>query len=81
MVETLLVALNNMKQDMIVAVNRSVEIRRPTSGISLARAIILGEKVEQLRWPVTMAVLSVLLILCMILLVGVVRHSRCALIT
>lgn len=40
----------------------------------------LGEKFEAIRWPFTMAVLSVLLVLCVILLVGVARHNRCALI-
>nr|CAD7194668.1 unnamed protein product [Timema douglasi] len=32
-------------------------------------------------WPVTMAVLSILLVFCVVLLFGVARHSRCALIT
>lgn len=32
------------------------------------------------RWPVTMAVLSLLLVFCFILLFGVVRHARGALI-
>nr|CAD7457232.1 unnamed protein product [Timema tahoe] len=33
------------------------------------------------QWPVTMAVLSILLVFCVVLLFGVARHSRCALIT
>lgn len=77
----LLVALNGMKQNTSIAVNRSFEIRKPLSGISLAGAIGMGEKIEQLRWPITMAVLSALLVLCVVLLVGVARHSRCVLIT
>ncbi|XP_011881007.1 PREDICTED: protein tweety isoform X2 [Vollenhovia emeryi] len=77
----LLVALNGMKQNTSIAVNRSFEIRKPLSGISLAGAIGLGEKIEQLRWPITMAVLSALLVLCVVLVVGVARHSRCVLIT
>nr|CAD7430317.1 unnamed protein product [Timema monikensis] len=36
---------------------------------------------EIIRWPVTMAVLSILLVFCVVLLFGVARHSRCALIT
>ncbi|XP_032454429.1 protein tweety isoform X2 [Nasonia vitripennis] len=63
-----------------IVVNRTNDIRRPL-GISLAPAIELVEKIELYRWPVTMAVLSALLILCVVLLVGVARHSRCALIT
>lgn len=81
MLAALFVALASMKQNTSIAVNRSIEMRRPLSGISLAGAIGMGERIEQLRWPVTMAVLSALLVLCVVLLVGVARHSRCALIT
>ena len=77
----LLKALERINQNASNAVNRSFEVRRPLLGISLTGAIALTEKIEQLRWPITMAVLSVLLILCVVLLVGVARHSRCALIT
>ncbi|XP_011698171.1 PREDICTED: protein tweety isoform X2 [Wasmannia auropunctata] len=77
----LLAALNGMKQNTSIAVNRSFEIRKPLSGISLAGAIGMGEKIEQWRWPITMAVLSALLVLCVVLVVGVARHSRCVLIT
>lgn len=48
--------------------------------LELGPAIAAGEKIEGVRWPVTMAVLSVLLVLCVVLLVGVARHNRCALI-
>lgn len=81
MIELLLVALQSMKQNTSIAVNKSIEMRKPLTGISLAGAIGMGEKIEQLRWPVTMAVLSALLVLCVVLLVGVARHSRCVLIT
>lgn len=81
MLGLLLVALNSMKQNTSIAVNRSFEIRKPLSGISLAGAISMGERIEQLRWPITMAVLSALLVLCVVLVVGVARHSRCVLIT
>ena len=81
MLGLLLAALQSMKQNTNIAVNRSFEIRKPLTGISLAGAIGMGEKIEQLRWPVTMAVLSALLVLCVVLVVGVARHSRCVLIT
>lgn len=81
MLGLLLIALNGMKQNTSIAVNRSFEIRKPLSGISLAGAIGMGEKIEQFRWPITMAVLSALLVLCVVLVVGVARHSRCVLIT
>ncbi|XP_034184492.2 tweety isoform X1 [Osmia lignaria lignaria] len=81
MIELLLAALQSMKQNTSIAVNKSIEMRKPLTGISLAGAIGMGEKIEQLRWPITMAVLSALLVLCVVLLVGVARHSRCVLIT
>ncbi|CAL7935467.1 unnamed protein product [Xylocopa violacea] len=81
MLTLLLTALHSVKQNASIAMNRSFEIRKPLTGISLAGAIGVGEKIEQLRWPVTMAVLSALLVLCVVLIVGVARHSRCVLIT
>ncbi|XP_012347428.1 protein tweety isoform X2 [Apis florea] len=81
MLGLLLTALQSMKQNTNIAVNRSFEIRKPLSGISLAGAIGMAVKIEQLRWPITMAVLSALLVLCVVLVVGVARHSRCVLIT
>lgn len=58
----------------------ATDIRSPLQGISLGPKLTLGEKLEAIRWPFTMAVLSVLLVLCVILLVGIARHNRCALI-
>ncbi|KAJ8945728.1 hypothetical protein NQ314_009091 [Rhamnusium bicolor] len=63
-----------------MAANAAADIRQPLVGLDLTPKIILGEKLEAIRWPFTMAVLSILLILCVILLVGVARHNRCALI-
>ncbi|KAG5870615.1 hypothetical protein JTB14_001412 [Gonioctena quinquepunctata] len=60
--------------------NYAKDIRQPLVGLNLTSTIVFGEKVEAIRWPFTMAVLSILLILCVILLVGVARHNRCALI-
>ncbi|XP_076385785.1 tweety isoform X3 [Megachile rotundata] len=79
--EVLLAALESMKQNTSNALNRSSEIKKPLTGINLAGAIGIAEKIEQLRWPITMAVLSALLVLCVVLVVGVARHSRCVLIT
>ncbi|KAK0167955.1 hypothetical protein PV327_001803 [Microctonus hyperodae] len=70
-----------MTQNTTIAVNRSFEIKKPLAGINLGKAVGMGEKIELFRWPITMAVLSALLVLCVVLLVGVARHSRCALIT
>ncbi|XP_049775887.1 protein tweety isoform X1 [Schistocerca cancellata] len=57
------------------------EISRPLHGISLSPVVSIVQEAETIRWPVTMAILSVLLVFCMVLLFGVARHSRCALIT
>ncbi|XP_034939882.1 protein tweety isoform X4 [Chelonus insularis] len=70
-----------MTHNTSIAVNRTYEIRKPLNGINLGRIVLMGERIELFRWPVTMAVLSTLLVLCVVLLVGVARHSRCALIT
>ncbi|CAG9812438.1 unnamed protein product [Phaedon cochleariae] len=60
--------------------NYAKDIRHPLVGLNLTSAIVLGERLESYRWPATMAALSCLLLLCVVLLVGVVRHHRCALI-
>lgn len=62
------------------AASAAADIRNPLNGIYLAPTINIAEKIEQIRWPATMAILSVLLVLCVVLLVGVARHNRCALI-
>ncbi|XP_058805739.1 protein tweety [Phymastichus coffea] len=80
-VEELLRSLARMQANATTALNKSLEIRKPLAGVSLGPAIELAKLVETFRWPVTMALLSALLILCVVLLVGVARHSRCALIT
>lgn len=35
-----------------------------------------GDQYELIRWPGTVAVLALLLVLCAVLLVGVAKHSR-----
>ncbi|XP_066258399.1 protein tweety isoform X1 [Euwallacea similis] len=63
-----------------LAANAAAEIRNPLLALDIIPKIQMGEKFETIRWPFTMAVLSVLLVLCVVLLVGVARHNRCALI-
>lgn len=38
------------------------------------------EKVEQIRWPSTFAILGTLILVCLILIWGICHHSRCVLI-
>lgn len=73
--------LNNVSSTNEIAASATGDIRKFLSGITIAPVLNIGEKCEAIRWPLTMGVLSVLLVLCVILLVGVARHSRCALIT
>lgn len=40
----------------------------------------LGELYESIRWPATLAFLTLLLFLCTVLVIGVARRSRCTLI-
>ncbi|XP_020715718.1 protein tweety-2 isoform X2 [Ceratitis capitata] len=47
---------------------------------SLMGLLYLGELYESIRWPVTLGFLTLLLLLCTILVIGVARRSRCALI-
>lgn len=63
-----------------VTANAARDIRQPLVGLNLTSTIFFGERIEAIRWPITMSILSVLLVLCVILLVGVARHNRCALI-
>lgn len=78
---SLLATKDSMIENINDASNYILKFQRIFTGISFTNAIEIGEKFEQLRWPITIAVLSALLVLCVILLVGVARHSRCVLIT
>lgn len=72
--------LKRATENNTMAANAAADIRRPLIGLNMSANLTLGEHWESIRWPSTMALLSVLLVLCVILLVGVARHSRCALI-
>lgn len=63
-----------------LAYGAAKDIRSPLDSINLRPQLDILDTVEWWRWPATMGVLSALLVLCVILLVGVARHSRCALI-
>lgn len=73
--------VDNISATNDIAAQATRDIRQFLGSVTLVPVLSLGEKIESIRWPVTMGVLSVLLVLCVILLVGVARHSRCALIT
>ncbi|XP_022916358.1 protein tweety isoform X2 [Onthophagus taurus] len=72
--------MNMAKENNTLAANAASDIKSPLLHIDIASKIAIGDKVETIRWPLTMGILSVLLVLCVVLLVGVARHNRCALI-
>lgn len=72
--------LDIVDTNITVAINAVGDIRRPLMGISISNFLTKGDQWELIRWPGTVAVLALLLVLCAVLLVGVARHSRCALI-
>ncbi|XP_073975241.1 tweety isoform X2 [Rhodnius prolixus] len=77
----LLGVLDAMTSNTTLALNSLQDIARPLKPVSLSPAISTLQLAEAIRWPITMAILSILLMFCVILLFGVARHSRCALIT
>lgn len=78
---TLIKKVDNISSIIDGAAQATRDIRQFLGAVTLAPTLTMGDKLEAIRWPLTMGVLSVLLVLCVILLVGVARHSRCALIT
>ncbi|XP_018895914.1 protein tweety isoform X2 [Bemisia tabaci] len=73
-------AINAMTGNRTASLDSCRDISRPLRNLAFAQGINLASQAETIRWLVTMGVLSVLLIFCVILLFGVARHSRCALI-
>ncbi|GAB0087264.1 Protein tweety [Sergentomyia squamirostris] len=76
----LILALNVVQGNVTIAINAAGDIRRPLMGILMSGFLNTGDQWELIRWPGTVAILALLLVLCAVLLVGVARHSRCALI-
>ncbi|XP_059617220.1 protein tweety [Phlebotomus argentipes] len=76
----LILALNVVQGNVTIAINAAGDIRRPLMGIVMSHFLNKGDQWELIRWPGTVAILALLLVLCAVLLVGVARHSRCALI-
>uniref|UniRef100_A0A0K8THM1 Protein tweety homolog n=1 Tax=Lygus hesperus TaxID=30085 RepID=A0A0K8THM1_LYGHE len=77
----LLALLEAMTSNTSIALASLQDISRPLRPVTLAPTLDNLHLAEAIRWPVTMAILSILLVFCVILLFGVARHSRCALIT
>ncbi|XP_046802724.1 protein tweety [Lucilia cuprina] len=76
----LFVSLNIVQGNVTLATNAASDIRRPLTSVTMTKFLSDGDRMELIRWPGTVATLALLLVLCAVLLVGVARHSRCALI-
>ncbi|XP_055296973.1 protein tweety isoform X2 [Sitodiplosis mosellana] len=76
----LILSLNIVQGNVTTAKNAAADIRRPLMQVTITSFLSRGDQYELIRWPGTVAVLALLLVLCAVLLVGVARHSRCALI-
>ncbi|PSN35144.1 Protein tweety [Blattella germanica] len=79
--EMVLSALKAVTGNSTTALHSFQKIYNPLKGVSLKGIISIVSTAETIRWPVTMVMLSILLVFCVVLLFGVARHSRCALIT
>lgn len=79
-ISQLITALDIVESNVSITINAVDGIRHPLNRISMASFLTKGNQWELIRWPGTVAVLALLLVLCAVLLVGVARHSRCALI-
>ncbi|XP_035779420.1 protein tweety-2-like isoform X1 [Anopheles albimanus] len=65
----------------INALETIVYLTRPAyTDITLKSLLDTYEFYEELRWPITLGFLTFLLLLCIILMIGATRSSRCALI-
>ncbi|GFG32829.1 hypothetical protein Cfor_06329 [Coptotermes formosanus] len=79
--EMVFAALKAVTGNTTTALHSIQDISGQLKGVSLRGIVSFVQTAEGIRWPVTMAILSILLVFCVVLLFGVARHSRCALIT
>ncbi|GAB0094936.1 Protein tweety homolog [Sergentomyia squamirostris] len=79
-----LYTVRQVKDNTTLAINAleavSYFIRSSHSEVTIKNVLDTAEFYESIRWPVTLGFLAVLLLLCTILIIGVARSSRCALI-
>ncbi|XP_055708757.1 protein tweety-2 [Phlebotomus papatasi] len=79
-----LYTVRQVKDNTTLAINAleavSYFIRSSQSEVTIKNVLDTAEFYESIRWPVTLGFLAVLLLLCTILIIGVARSSRCALI-
>lgn len=73
-------ALNSMRKNVTTGIDKVVDINKNIDDLDLQPIPDNIKMIEIIRWPVTIAALCVLILVCVILLWGVIRHSRCLLI-
>ncbi|XP_067130801.1 protein tweety-like isoform X3 [Centruroides vittatus] len=73
-------ALKNMRKNVSTGITKVVDINKNIDKLDLQPIPDNIKMIEIIRWPVTIAALCVLILVCVILLWGVIRHSRCLLI-
>lgn len=71
---------NHFNETMTAVLMSSRDISRPLKHLNIRHTISLIYLGETIRWPVTMGIYSALLIFCVVLLFGLIKSSRCALI-
>uniref|UniRef100_T1JN26 Protein tweety homolog n=1 Tax=Strigamia maritima TaxID=126957 RepID=T1JN26_STRMM len=78
--ESLKHAVDSMRTDVHNGTQNIVRINRRLQQLNLDSVVNLTHQVEVIRWPSTMAVLSVFALFCIILIIGICRNSRSTLI-
>lgn len=72
--------VNEMKDNVTTGVRKTGEINQHMDKFRLPAVPQTIAQVEIIRWPVTIGLLCLLIVFCLILFWGVIRHSRCLLI-
>ncbi|CAN8029896.1 unnamed protein product [Ixodes persulcatus] len=73
-------SLELMKGNLSVGAARAQELQSRVGHLTLSPLPRALQLVELFRWPATIGLLCVLILVCLLLLWGVIRHSRCLLI-
>ncbi|KAM7297416.1 hypothetical protein ISCGN_022567 [Ixodes scapularis] len=73
-------SLELMKGNLSVGAARAQELHSRVGHLTLSPLPRALQLVELFRWPATIGLLCVLILVCLLLLWGVIRHSRCLLI-
>ncbi|KAG8184125.1 hypothetical protein JTE90_008908 [Oedothorax gibbosus] len=73
-------SLDYMHYNVTVGSNKINDINRKVDTLNLQALPDIIDQVEFIRWPSTIGLLGLLILLCLTLIWGVIKHSRCLLI-